>query len=60
MRTETDPATGYPRSELAKWAAGCQAWAAKGPQREVFAYFISGAKERNPAAAVELLRILNS
>jgi uncharacterized protein YecE (DUF72 family) len=57
MRTEPNVATGYAPADIAKWAAGCKAWAAN-PKREVFAYFISGAKERNPAAALELLRQL--
>jgi uncharacterized protein YecE (DUF72 family) len=55
MRTESSCATGYPPGELDKWAQGCRAWAAKGVQREVFCFFISGAKERAPAAAVALL-----
>ena len=28
------------------------------PRRDVFVYFISSAKERNPAAAMELIRRL--
>ena len=55
MRTESSCPTGYPPTELDKWAQGCRAWIAKGSQREVFCFFISGAKERAPAAAVELL-----
>jgi uncharacterized protein YecE (DUF72 family) len=60
MRTDQDPATGYPPAELAKWAEGCRAWLAQGAGKQVFCYFISGAKERNPAAAMALLKILNS
>jgi uncharacterized protein YecE (DUF72 family) len=60
MRTESDAPTGYPPAEIAKWAAGCQAWVQASPKREVFAYFISGAKERNPAAAMELIRQLSA
>lgn len=55
MRTESSCPTGYPPDELDKWAQGCRAWIAKGSQREVFCFFISGAKERAPAAATALL-----
>ena len=55
MRSEADCATGYPDAELAKWAEGCRAWTSKGSQREVFCFFINGAKERAPAAALALL-----
>ena len=57
MRSQADCLTGYPPEALQKWADGARAWIAKGPQREVFIYFISGAKERNPAAAKEMLRL---
>jgi uncharacterized protein YecE (DUF72 family) len=65
--------TGYPPQELAQWAERARAWA-RGediaglphvgepapalPRRDVFVYFISSAKERNPAAAMELIRRL--
>jgi uncharacterized protein YecE (DUF72 family) len=55
MRSESSCPTGYPPAELDKWAEGCRAWTAKGPRHEVFCFFISAAKERNPAAAVALL-----
>lgn len=55
MRSEADCPTGYPPQELAQWARGAQAWAARSP-REVFIYLINGAKERAPAAAKELIR----
>ena len=70
MRTRTDEPLGYPPTELDAWAARCRAWAggdipadlphieaspaASGP-RDVFVYFISGAKERAPAAAQALI-----
>ena len=57
MRSAPGEATGYPPGELAKWAAGCRAWTQKGSQREVFCFFINGAKERAPAAALELVRL---
>ena len=58
MRTTPECKTGYPQAEISKWAEGAKAWADKGPEREVLAFFISGAKERAPAAAVELIRQL--
>jgi uncharacterized protein YecE (DUF72 family) len=58
MRSDASLATGYPPALLDQWALGCKAWAAKGSQREVFAFFINGAKERAPAAAQELIRRL--
>ena len=60
MRSESDQPTGYPPAAIAQWAAGCQAWVQASAQREVFAFFISGAKERNPAAAMELMRQLSA
>jgi len=58
MRSEAACPTGYAHPLLDQWAQGCRAWVGKGPQREVFAFFINGAKERAPAAAVELIRRL--
>ena len=73
MRTDPALATGYPSADLAAWAARARAWAAgeepadlprvagavptSGP-RDVFAFFISGAKERAPAAAQALIERL--
>ena len=65
--------TGYPSKELDLWAERARAWsrgediaelphvgerAPALPRRDVFVYFISSAKERNPAAAMELIRRL--
>lgn len=58
MRCDAQCPTGYPSDVLDQWAQGARAWVAKGPQREVFALFINGAKERAPAAAMELIRLL--
>jgi uncharacterized protein YecE (DUF72 family) len=58
MRSESERETGYPPAVLAQWAEGAKAWVARGPQREVFMYFISGAKERNPHAAMATLKLL--
>jgi uncharacterized protein YecE (DUF72 family) len=70
MRSESTSATGYAPAALDAWAAHAHAWAdGKDPddlphvgpatntntQRDVFIYFISAAKERNPAAAMALL-----
>jgi uncharacterized protein YecE (DUF72 family) len=76
MRTRSDVATGYPPGELQQWARRARAWASGGrpddlpyvdgprPEedapRDVFLYFISSAKERNPAAAMALLRELGA
>lgn len=68
---ETVP-TGYKPAEIKKWADAAKAWEAgatpKGlkllgtpaarKKRDVFVYFISGAKVRNPAAAMALLKAL--
>lgn len=58
MRSEAERPTGYAPEELARWVQGARAWTELGAQREVFVFFISAAKERNPAAAQEFLRQL--
>jgi uncharacterized protein YecE (DUF72 family) len=70
MRSQASVATGYTQAALDAWAMRAKQWAAgeepgdlpriEAPQsprrpRDVFVYFISGAKERNPAAATALL-----
>ena len=74
MRCEAGCPSGYPTEALAVWAQRARVWseggepsglsrvaspplAATGP-RDVFMFFISGAKERAPAAAVGLLSTL--
>jgi len=52
QRTRADEKTGYPARELNAWAKTFQKWSEK---RDVFAFFISGAKETNPAAAMALI-----
>ena len=67
--------TGYPAEELDAWAKRAKAWeaggepddlpridasAAPGQPRDCFVYFISGAKERNPAAAMALIERLRN
>jgi uncharacterized protein YecE (DUF72 family) len=74
MRTEAEIETGYDAAALDRWAERARRWAgggepadlprveaasAKGSQpRDVFMYFISGAKERAPAAAMALIERL--
>ena len=67
-------ATGYKPAEIRKWAEAARAWEAGGTpkglkllgkpaqrkKRDVFVYFIAGAKVRNPAAAVALLKALKT
>lgn len=72
MRTQAELDTGYPPAALADWAAHAKAWAGgaepaalprvepptAAKKRDVFMFFISGAKERAPAAALALLERL--
>ncbi len=69
MRTESQLSTGYSAAGIADWAGRASAWASgREPEgltrvtdssppmpRNVFLFFISGAKERAPAAAVAML-----
>ncbi|HRO10194.1 DUF72 domain-containing protein [Amaricoccus sp.] len=69
MGTREEEAAGYPPAELAAWAARARRWAAgaapddletvaepaEPAARDVFLYVISGAKHRNPAAAMALI-----
>jgi uncharacterized protein YecE (DUF72 family) len=69
MRSEDDLPTGYTPAALDRWADHARDWAAgrdvaelphvaalqkKASPRDVFVFFISAAKHRNPAAAVAL------
>jgi uncharacterized protein YecE (DUF72 family) len=58
MRGQADVPTGYPPEAIARWAEGVRAWTGGARPRDVFVYFINGAKERAPAGAMELLRQL--
>jgi uncharacterized protein YecE (DUF72 family) len=60
MRSESEQPTGYPPAQLDQWAQGARAWAGGESGREVFVFFINGAKERAPAAAVALLERLSA
>lgn len=55
--TQEDEPTGYPKAALKKWAKTARDWEKSG---DVFLYFISGAKARNPAAAEAMLKLLNA
>lgn len=52
MGTRDDIETGYPPADLDKWAQRAKAWAERG---DAFVYVISGAKVRNPAAAMAMI-----
>ncbi len=54
MRSQSEIESGYQVDELNQWAAGARAWSSGRRPREVFVYFINGAKERAPAAAMAL------
>jgi uncharacterized protein YecE (DUF72 family) len=58
MRSEPDCPTGYPPDALRPWVQGAREWIGLGAQNEAFVFFINGAKERAPAAAMEFLRQL--
>ncbi len=74
MRTESAVTTGYKKPALDAWAKRAREWAAggepgdlprvapataaKAAKRDVFIFFISGAKERAPAAACALIEQL--
>ena len=75
MQTRDDLDTGYREDEIADWARCAREWARGGdPEtlphvgelsagagpRDVFVYFIGGAKHRNPAAAMALIEQLRA
>ena len=75
MRSRPEIATGYPAKELQAWAGRVRTWVtgeapedlpmlseptAASRKRDMFVFFISAAKERNPAAAMALLRLLGA
>jgi len=53
MKARADEETGYAPAEIAAWRQRAEGWAAGG--RDVFVYFIDGAKKRAPAAAQAFL-----
>ena len=60
MRSQADVPTGYTAEAIAQWAQGVRTWTSGARPRDVFVYFINGAKERAPAGAMELLRQLGA
>lgn len=75
MGSRATEKNGYPAKELKAWAKHASTWAAggdpldlphvgdalpKGKPRDVFIYFISAAKERNPSAAVALGKLVDN
>lgn len=70
-RSQDDEATGYAKKDLDRWATRIKTWASggepddatrllserapKAKARDCFVYFISGAKVRNPAAAMAMM-----
>ena len=52
------PHTGYSPEAIAAWAQGVRAWTSGQRPRDVFVYFINGAKERAPAGAIALMKQL--
>ncbi|PJI95424.1 uncharacterized protein YecE (DUF72 family) [Acidovorax sp. 69] len=58
MRGQAEVTTGYAPETIAQWAQGVRTWTGGEQPRDVFVYFINGAKERAPAGAMELLRQL--
>jgi uncharacterized protein YecE (DUF72 family) len=58
MRSEAEVPTGYRPQALAPWVKGAKEWVGMQEGNEAFVFFINGAKERAPAAAMEFLRQL--
>lgn len=73
MKARAEEKTGYKPAALGEWKKRAEIWAKGGlpddlpllaakpkaaKSRDVFVYFISGAKERNPAAAMAFLEML--
>ena len=58
MMADAELKTGYAPKALDIWAARAQGWAESPKKRDVFVYFINGAKEKAPAAAGALLERL--
>ena len=56
QRAEDHRTTGYTKDAIGKWANRAQDWSQHG---DVFAYYISGAKVRNPAAAQAMITLLS-
>ena len=57
MQSKADVATGYAKPEIDRFAKLFEGWSTS---QDVYAFFISGAKERNPAAGLALLAKLGA
>lgn len=55
MRTQAEEPTGYAPADIDRWARHAEKLAKTG---DVYGFFISGAKERNPAAAQAMIAAL--
>ncbi len=55
MRSQAHVPTGYSPEAIAQWAQGVRTWTSGERPRDVFVYFINGAKERAPAGAMALM-----
>lgn len=58
MRSAADVPTGYAPAAIGEWVRGAREWTGSSGAKEAFVFFINGAKERAPAAAMEFLRQL--
>ncbi|NML42562.1 DUF72 domain-containing protein [Ramlibacter sp. G-1-2-2] len=58
MRSSADCATGYRVEDLQPWVTGARQWVQTSQKHEAFVFFINGAKERAPAAAMSFLQLL--
>lgn len=55
--SQSNEPAGYAKADLKRWAKTARDWEKSG---DVFLFFISGAKERNPAAAMAMLDLLKA
>lgn len=58
QNAQSDLEQGYPSAQLTQWAKRAQDWSKSG--KDVFLFFINGAKERAPAAAMALIEKLKN
>ena len=58
QNAQSDLEQGYPSTQLTQWTKRAQDWSKSG--KDVFLFFINGAKERAPAAAMALIEKLKN
>ncbi|NVD73810.1 DUF72 domain-containing protein [Duganella sp. BJB1802] len=58
MNAQSDIETGYTKPALKQWAEQAHQWQQGAKSGDAYVYFINGAKERAPAAALHLLTLL--